>query len=398
MKTSEFYLNDSQLDFLHAENPSTLFCGGLGSGKTFAGAIWAAVMATQYPQVRGMITANTHGQLRKATLVALFDIFDKMNIKYRYLVNNSEIHVQGGAIIYAYSMDNYDNMRGVEVGWCWSDECAFYKDAAYDVMRGRIRDKRGTCQWKGTTTPNGYNWLYKKFVETPVKNSKVVYAKTMDNIDNLADNYVDELREQYDDKLAQQELEGQFVNLSSGKVYYGFDRNDNVEEVDHQRGHLFLGLDFNVDPLCGVFGYVRNDTIYIVDELYLRDSNTIAAAKDIRSRYPGRYIQVIADSTGDRRRSSAVNTDHEILRRSGLEVVKFRNPFVRDRYNNLNRLFAHGKIKIHPRCKKLIGDLEQMTYETNDEMLGHISDSLGYLAWKHFPLQKPRKMAEVRNY
>lgn len=398
MKKSDFHLNDAQMEFLNSTEASTLFCGGLGSGKTFSGAVWAAYMALSYPETRGMITANTHSQLRKATLVALFGILDNMGVKYRYLVNSSELHIQGGAVIYCYSMENYDNMRGVEVGWVWSDECAFYKEAAYQVMRGRIRDRKGTCQWKGTTTPNGYNWLYKRFVETPAKSSRIIYANTMDNIENLADNYVDELREQYDSKLAQQELEGKFVNLSSGKVYYGFDRNDNVKEFEPKRSHIYLGLDFNVDPYCGVYAYVDNDTIYIIDELYLRDSNTIKASKVIRNTYPGRYIQVIADSTGDRRKSSAKNTDHEILRRAGLEVMPFKNPFVRDRYNNVNRLFELDKIIIHPRCKKLIGDLEQLTYETNDDMLGHISDALGYIAWKHLPLQKPRRMAEVRNY
>lgn len=393
-----FELNDAQLEFLNSDTNSTLFCGGLGSGKTFSGALWAAVMATTYPEVQGMITANTHSQLRKATLTEFFSILDTMGIKYRYLVNANEIHVQGGAVIHAYSMENYDNMRGVQVGWCWSDECAFYKEIAYQVCRGRIRDKRGTCQWKGTTTPNGYNWLYQRFVEKPADSSKTIYAKTMDNIDNLAESYVQELRQQYDDKLAKQELEGQFVNLSSGKVYYAFDRQQHVKPFDTPYGLTHMGMDFNVNPLCGVFAALHNDTIYVFDELFLEDSNTFNAAKEIQSRYPGRRVGIVADSTGDRRRSSSTYTDHEILRRSGFEVVPFKNPPIKDRYNNLNRLLQQNKIVIHPSCKKLIADLEQLVYENNDEMLGHITDALGYLAWKYFPLIKPRREAQVRNY
>jgi len=98
-------MSDNQMEFLHSDLNSTLFCGGLGSGKTFSGAVWTAMMAVNYPQVRGMITANTHSQLRKATLTCLFEVFDKMGINYVYKINDSEIHVQGGAVIYAYSME-----------------------------------------------------------------------------------------------------------------------------------------------------------------------------------------------------------------------------------------------------------------------------------------------------
>lgn len=396
--TVSLEMSKPQLEFIHSEENSVLFCGGLGSGKTFAGAVWAVYMATKYPHVQGMITANTHSQLRKATLTTLFGVLDHLNISYRYYINDSKVVIQGGAVIYAYSMENYDNLRGVEVGWAWSDECAFYKEMAYQVLRGRIRDKRGSCQWKGTTTPNGFNWLYDRFVANPPKSTRVVYSRTMDNIDNLAESYVDELTAQYDTKLAEQELDGRFVNLTSGKVYYGFDRLKNTTDFDQFNSHIFVGLDFNVDPLCGIFANIIGDKIYVFDELYLKDSNTIQAAKEIRNRQPGRFVQVVADSTGDRRKTSATNTDHEILRRHGLEVLKFRNPYVKDRVNNLNRLMEQGKIIIHPNCKKLILDLEQLVYDNKDENLSHISDALGYLAWHVFPLRRPKKQVEIRTY
>ena len=375
-----------------------LLANGMVTHNTFAGAVWAVTMALKYPNVRGMITANTHSQLRKATLVTLFGVLDMMGLSYKYLINNSEIHIQGGAIVYAYSMEQYDNLRGVEVGWAWSDECAFYKEMAYQVLRGRIRDKKGTCQWKGTTTPNGFNWLYDRFVTSPAKSSEVVYSKTMDNIVNLADSYVDELTQQYDSKLAQQELDGQFVNLTSGKVYYGFDRAKNSTEFDEFNRHIYVGLDFNVNPLCGIYANIIGDKIYVYDELYLEDSNTIQASREIKAKNPGRLVQVVADATGDRRKTSAVNTDHEILRRHGLEVLNFRNPYVKDRVNNVNRLLEQGRIIIHPRCAKTILDLEQLVYDNKDEKLSHISDALGYLAWWAFPLRKPKKQVEIRTY
>lgn len=390
-------VSDSQMEFIGSRENYTLFCGGLGSGKTHAGALWAAYMSVSYPGTRGIITANSYSQLKKATLTKFFEILNSLNIKYHYKQQEGVIHI-GESTIYAISMEKYDLLRGIEVGWAWSDECAFYKEEAYQVLIGRIRDRKGPCQWKGTTTPNGFNWLYKRFVVNPPDSSLVVYSKTTDNLENLSEGYVRDLTKQYDERLAKQELNGQFVNLNSGNVYYAFDRTEHVKDIPLSNDIYFVGLDFNVHPLCGVFVIFRNGTIFVVDELYLENSNTFAAAKEIRHRFPSNAIRIVADSTGDRRRTSSSTTDLEILRRAQLDVVPFKNPYVKDRQNNINRLFHHKKIFISPKCEKLIEDLEQLVHDNKDEMLGHISDALGYVSWKLSPLSKVKREVRQRFY
>ena len=392
---SNVELSDSQYDFMYSEESRVLFCGGVGSGKTFTGALWAVMMSQKYPNCRGLITANTHSQLQKATLAEMFSICDTLGIKYRYLVNQNRVFI-GKAEILCYTMEKPENLAGPTVGWAWLDEAAFYKPMAFDKASARVRDTKGPCQIKITTTPNGFNWLYEYFVEKPADYKKVVYSSTMDNSPNLPPEYVQQLRDQYDTKMSIQELDGQFINLNSGQVYYGFDRNKHVKQINlMDKDLLMVGLDFNVHPLCGVFVARRGEMIYIVDELYLENSNTFEAAKEILRRYPNRYMQVIADETGNRRRTSSNQTDHEIIRRAGLELPKFRNPMVKDRYNNINRLFDKGYIKIHPRCTRLIKDLEQLTYDNDDDMLSHISDALGYVSWKINPLVKPKRRARI---
>lgn len=387
-------LSPTQLEFLSSEEEYTLFCGGLGSGKTFAGAAWAVHMILQHPNTTGLITANSYSQLKKATLPVFFEVLERFQIPFEYKSQDGIIIVEG-TTVYAISMEKYDLLRGIEVGWCWGDECAFYKEEAFNVMIGRIRDKRGPCHWKGTTTPNGFNWLYTKFVESPVPNSKVIYSKTVDNLANLPNSYVLSLRAQYDDRLARQELDGQFVNLSSGKVYYSFDRTIHCGSNDGKYRPTFCGLDFNVHPLCGVFVHEANGKIYVTDELWQEDSNTFRAAKEIVSRYSDRQVYVVADDSGAKRKTSSKNTDHEILRRANLNVLKFQNPLVKDRYNNINRLLSKGLLIIDPKCKKLIQDLEKLTYDNTDQMLSHISDALGYVCWHLNPLKKPTRPGKI---
>jgi phage terminase large subunit len=390
----EMFLSPTQMRFVTSQDNYNLFCGGLGSGKTHAGATWAMMMALQYPQTKGIITANSYSQLKKATLVKFFEILNQNEIEYVYKSQDGIIEI-GDTTIYAISMEKYDLLRGIEVGWAWSDEVGFSPEEGFDVLIGRIRDRKGPCIWKGTTTPNGFNWLYNKFVQTPLPKSRVFYSKTQDNLANLTDGYVTSLTAQYDKRLAQQELDGQFVNLSSGKVYYGFDRNKNLGTTNERGQIIHCGLDFNVHPLCGVFGYFSEGKIFISSELYQEDSNTFKAAKEINQRYPSLSISVIADDSGTKRKTSSDTTDYEILRRAHLNVVKFRNPYVKDRYNNINRLFDHGLLVIDPKCKKLIEDLEKLTYDNDDEMLSHISDALGYLCWHLLPLKKVKRETSV---
>lgn len=393
-------LSGSQFDFHESSSKRTLFCGGLGSGKTFSGALWSASMTSTHPNAVGLITANSYSQLRKATLVMFFELLDKFSIKYTYNKNEGIININD-TIIYTISMENYDTLRGIEVGWCWSDECSFYKEEAFNVLMGRIRSKDAPCTWRGTTTPNGFNWLYEKFVETPLPNSEVIYSKTTDNLSNLDDDYVSLLESSYDTRLAQQELGGQFVNLNAGKVYYAFDRRAHVKPVPDNGRLIYIGLDFNVHPLCGVYCIQDGDKIKIVDEIYLENSNTFEVAKEIIKRYPFQGLNIVCDETGNRRKSSSVKingayqTDHEILRRANLPLIKFRNPAVKDRYNNTNRLLERGNIIIDPKCKHLIKDLEQLVHDNKDDMLSHISDALGYVCWHLDPLKKPKRSASV---
>lgn len=398
MTNSDFGLSKSQLEFVQSEAGKTLFNGGLGSGKTFAGSVWAVVMTQMYPKTKGVITANTYTQLRDGTLSSFFQVLDIFGYTYKYNKQEGKIWVEGGAEIHTRSMEKYDALRGVEYGWAWSDECAFYKKEAFDVLMGRIRDAKGPCQWKGTTTPNGFNWLYTAFVEEPLRNSRVIKCKTKDNLANLGGDYFETLNDQYDDKLAQQELEGEFVNLTSGLVYYTFDRRKHVSEYTGNRNSIFVGLDFNVNPLCGVYVCIdKAGVIHVVDETYLLNSNTFEAAKEINEKYPVEDKIIIADETGNRRKTSASvgRTDHKILRDSGLILPPFKNPMVKDRYNNINRLIDKGWVKISPKCKKLIGDLEKLAYENKDDMLSHISDALGYVCWYINPLKRPNNVAKV---
>lgn len=383
-----------QYEALNSPVKNTLLLGGVGSGKTFLGTVFCYKNIAEQPQTMGFIGANTYQQLRDVCIPSLLDLFEDLNIEYKYNKNQSNITVNSTTIL-CRSLERYDNFRGIEIGWYWLDEAAYAKREAFDVVMGRLRcPKAKKHHGLITTTPKGYNWLYDYFNPNGLLNSgefKTYRASSRDN-KHLPEGYIDSLKGQYDDKMFLQEIEGQFVNLTSGSVYYNFDRDKNVEEFDiHPYGGLFIGMDFNVDPMTCVMLQFRNAKLYVFDEIFDRDSSTekICSKLHAQGYSAGR---VIPDSTGRNRKTSG-KTDFDIIKKAGFVIESTHNPHVFDRVNNVNRLLKQGKIVIHPRCKKLIGDLEKVSWKNNDldktsdKMLTHISDALGYACWKLMPIK-----------
>ena len=392
----EISLLDHQWELLNSSTKHTLMLGGVGSGKTFAGCCFVYKMISEQPQATILIAANTYQQLRDVLIDALTTFLDEIGLEYKYNKATSIITIERTETrILCRSLDKYDNLRGIEIGSYWLDEVAYAKREAYDVVIGRLRDKNAT-RHHGilTTTPKGYNWLYDYFHESGTLHTndfKTVSADTSKNR-HLPDGYIDNLKAQYgeDSPLYQQEVLGEFVNLTAGKAYYAFERDKHVQEFNEMPGPWWTFCDFNVDPMTGGAAKVVDGVIYVHDEKFLRNSDTFKFVNSM-AKYHG--SKIVPDSTG-KARSTTGKSNHEILK-AKFDVVYNRNPHVIDRVNNINRLLSMDRIVIHPRCKKLINDLEQVSWkegkndldQTTNKMLTHISDGLGYLANYLYPIK-----------
>ena len=371
---------------------------GIGAGKTWTGVHWILNQGIKYPKALGFIGANTFAQLRNSTLSALFNEFSRLEIPFSYNQSSGYLEFLGARCL-CKSMENYDGLRGVELGYIWLDEGAFMREEAYNVIVGRLRDKKGPLELLITSTPNGFNFIFDYFQgEKKTKDHLLIKAKSSDN-KHLPDGYIDSLKTQYDEKLLAQELNGEFVNVTQGQVYYAFDPLINVEEVKQINGTTFLNLDFNVTPLSGCLMQIINKEFHVFDEIFLLNSDTYKLVDHIKKK-GFRGVEIIPDSTARNRKTSGMS-DVQILEEAGHRVAQVRNPRVVDRVNNTNRLLSQGRVKIHPRCKKLINDLEKVTWkdgnldQKTDHLLTHISDALGYGLWHHEPIIGNRESRSI---
>jgi hypothetical protein len=166
---------------------------------------------------------------------------------------------------------------------------------------------------------------------------------------------------------------------------------------------LLWALDFNVEPMCSVVAQVKDGFVTVLDEIVLARATTFDACQEFMTRFKGHTagVRVYADATGARRQTTGLS-DVEIvrsaLRGSAFGEVLFKvpksNPAVKDRVNLMNAKLeaASGEamMRIDPKCKELIQDLEQVSFlegtsvidKDKDPKRSHVSDALGYLVWQ----------------
>lgn len=207
--------------------------------------------------------------------------------------------------------------------------------------------------------------------------------------------------------------DGGYFLGSSGRVYSSFSAKPfpvgNVDEsVEDKGGEIYVGQDFNVNPMASVIAVRVVDECHVIDALEIATSNTSEVAEEIKRRYPGRKVIFCPDPAGNQRRTNAPvgQTDFTILRAAGFEVrAPTAHAAVVDRINNSQEMFFQAvptkanpqsgrrRIRIHPRATALITALSNLTYKEGtsirDTTRGggaflHITDACDYLLWQEF--------------
>src|SRR5258708_2802967 len=98
------------------------FKGGLGSGKTTAGAIQAIMEVYHYqPGQSGLTIAPTYKMLHDSTLTEFFRWLPRHFIE-SHNKSLAEITLKNGTTITYRSGDDPDTLRGPNKAWLWMDE------------------------------------------------------------------------------------------------------------------------------------------------------------------------------------------------------------------------------------------------------------------------------------
>ena len=390
-----------QMKALQSRTSELLLLGGIGTGKSYTGAHWILSKIVEFPGCDCLIAANTYSQLMNASVKTFTNLLDELGIKYTAVLSGARKRIEiGASTIYLYSLDKPDSIRGIEVSFSWLDEVAFSTLKALNVVRGRMRgNKSDYRQLLMTTSGNGFNFLYDLFgniIDATKQKRELISAKTKDNT-FLPEGYYDDLLDLYggeDSPLAQQELFGKFISLQEGAIYNMFLRGINVVECKLNSNYpVYVGCDFNVDQMSATYMQYINGKFYQCQEVSLthRNANTFDLADKIIKDLGKYRVHIVPDSTGKARKtsSSSGQSDHQIMRDKGLQVMETTNPLIRDRQNNLNIKFKKQELIIDPSCTKTIKELETLDSRSKEGSVSHLAVTVGYVCWSLKPLKRP---------
>jgi hypothetical protein len=384
------------------------FSGPIGSGKSAALCQEAIRSSYLNPGRTGLIGAPTYPMLRDSTLTALIETLSDNEIPFE--LNKAEMVLtmqHTGSRILLRAVDEFERLRGTNLAWFGLDELTYSKEGAWLRLEGRLRDPRATqrCGF-AVWTPKGFDWVYRKFVSHPVQGYEAIQARPFENrflLEQVPDFY-ERLRGSYDESFYRQEVLGDYLNVEGGLVYHAFSRERNVRrmEVDPARPVVWA-LDFNVDPMCSVIAQVeRNGEVSVLDEIALKRATTEQACEEFEKRFglPRAGVVVYGDASGASMNTTGYS-DYQVIRSyfgGRLAKVVYRvpkaNPPVRDRVQLVNARLRNARdevqLFIDPKCKELIADFEQVSYQEEstqvdkdkDRRRTHLSDALGYLIWQ----------------
>jgi len=392
---------------------------GRGSGKTELTKRWIVEQLGNVPKPwhdpRYFFACPTLKQAKRVAWRDLLDLIPDNWIeggKYGRGVSHTDMIVRTifGSELHIVGLDKPHRIEGGQWDDGILDESSDIKPKAYDIsILPSLTWRNGKCARIGVPKRQGVG----------VKEFKAIFRKGVGDDDPAIRSFtwpsrdivpraaLDEARRILDPKDFREQFEASW-ETAGGRAFYAFDRDRNVRPCEYDPGRpLIVGCDFNVDPMAWVVGHKYENHMEWIDELWLRDTNTQAAAGVLADRYNAHRggIILFGDATGDSRRTSATSGsdykligDHPKLKQLGLKIrIPRSNPGIKNRLAACNAMFCNAagehRMFVAPTCIQLIDDLEARTFKTGSTELadsgdiGHITDAMGYAVHKLFPIR-----------
>ncbi len=197
------------------------FTGGRGAGKSHVGSLKLISRALEAPPGSTyMVIAPTYRVLQDASLKTFMEHLDRYQIEHQFNGNTFSCLFPEGKTVKFRTAEQPGRLRGPSYSGIWMDEAGEIKKDVFDIVIGCLRESNPRAQippWLSATfTPKGrQHWTYDTFGKERNPDTLLVTSPTRENI-FLPPNYERLMRSQYTSKRAQQELEGQFIDMSAG--------------------------------------------------------------------------------------------------------------------------------------------------------------------------------------
>lgn len=389
---TEFYKLLQDLDVTYPA-----FSGGPGTGKSYLMDLSAVTLGMHSSQANIYIYAPEHHHIRTIHVPMVEYWLDAFKIKhkpYNKQENKIEVTAANCGSFYFKPMDNANALVGYESYAAFIDELdTLDENNASDIWNAVIKRNRQqptdvpkeyrvydeerdmwVCANKIATfsTPEGYNFCYKKWGLDPKPGYQVVFGDTRDN-PYATKQYIQSIFDMYPEYIAESYISGHWVNMRSSSVYFNYDPelHDSFEEILPGE-NLYIGCDFNVDNTSAtIFVKRKGKEWHAVEELCgLKDAATLAEIVHNVYAKIGHKIYIYPDSTGKARSNAnaSISAINELEAKGFVIKANGHNFLVKDRVNAANNAFKQGWVFVNRRnCPMVSRCLSNQPYGKNNE-------------------------------
>ena len=400
----------AQREFLADEGHRILsYIGGFGSGKSWALAAKLIFLGLRNPGQTIMACEPTFPMIRTVLIPALDAALEQWEIDYTFRASpQPEYRLElptGPVTILCQSAENYQRIRGQNLAAAvWDEADTSPVDTAQkagEMLLARMRTGN-VNQLAIASTPEGYRYCYRTFIENEGPDKRLIRVKTRDN-PHLPAEFIPSLERNYPAQLIAAYLEGEFVNLASCSVFPDFDRSLHYTDAQPDASeNIYVGIDINVGHCCTAHCVKRGNAFHFFDEKVYRDTQQIA--EGLKELYPlhfqrGQLVLVPDAASKQRSTAAAQESDLGILKKAGHTVkIQQSNPLVQDRLNAANALIDQNCVLVGNNCKNWRRSLEQWAYDDKGKPekggvglddLSHMADAATYAIYR---------LAAIRSY
>ena len=391
-----------QRDFVLSAKPHPAIVAGLGAGKSRAATMRLLLLMLGNPGINTLYTMPTYDLLKLRAIPGFVDDLNMLGLPHSLNKSDYSITIAGLGTVYFRSYDNPNRLIAFEVAHSVADELDVLSKEQASVVWRKISERtrqpsKVPNSIAAVTTPDqGFSgFVYDRWVARADESTELIKASTLSN-PYLPDGYVDQIRANYDPSLAEMYINGEFVSLTTNKVYHYFNRETHHTQRTIEPGdRLHIGLDFNVGGCCAVVFVIEDGNPIAVDAFVSHDTRDII--NNIRARYGSHDVTIYPDASGRSSRTNASASDIDILQSAGLRVdAPSSNPFIRDRINAVNAMLSHGRLQVNAdKCQQLTQALETQGYSANGDpekfashpAIDDWNDALGYCISRLFPVR-----------
>lgn len=303
-----------------------LVMAGRGMGKTFLGANWVCERALENPGSEWAVLAPSFRDVRKTCFESDVGVIRALlpGEMANYRRNELQIVLSNGSVIYGYSAENPDKVRGANLWGAWCDELASWRYPAtwYEGLLPALR-KGKHPRIVVTTTPRPTK-LISDLVGRGDGTVHITRGSTWENSQNLSEIALTELRHRYEGtRLGRQELEGELLEDLEGALWnrkmLDDYRVDGKSLPDMRRVVVAVDPAVSSDPDSDETGIIvagegSDGHGYILDDLSGRYSPLVAMKTAIRAleKHDGDCIVAEVNNGGDYVRDLLRNTDPQV--------------------------------------------------------------------------------------